>query len=203
MSGMNFVDISILIILFLSALIGFARGFISEVISLLALIAAIVLAIYFTEPLASYFTHTPTVQGVVNSSSSTIGVNTETPISYVAFGVAFGVIFIGTLIAGAIVKLLLNMIFQTGALGFINSIFGGFFGFIRGVAVVVVIIFLLQLSALGNESWFKQSKLVAKFQPAVIWLASAVSPTLASLQSKFGQTVQSIGNSVQGATNRF
>lgn len=203
MSGMNFVDITILVILFVSAVIGFSRGFISEVVSLLTLIAAIMVAIYFSEPLATYFTASSSVQGVVSSSSSAIGVNTATPVSYVALGISFALLFAGTLIAGAIVKLLLNLIFKTGVLGIGNSLLGGVFGIVRGGFIVLVIIFLVQLSPLSSESWFQQSQLVARFQPGVTWLASNVSPTLAGLQSKFGQTVQDLGSSVRSATNRF
>jgi len=197
LGGLNIVDILILVIIFLSIMIGFARGLISEVLSLATLIAAFAIAITFTNSLATFFTSTATVQGVVSQTSNAIGTSTAQPISYATLGLSFALLFVATLIVGSIIKMLLNLVFQRGILGFGNRILGAGFGFVRGLLLCLVIIFLVQLSPLANESWWLQSRYVPYFQSEVVWLGSVVSPALENLKSTFGSVVQDATGAVQ------
>lgn len=203
MSQLNFVDIIILIIFFMSMMVGFVRGLVSEVISLATLIAAFVFAIMFSNALAGYFTNTQSVQAVVAQTSSVIGMSTAQPVSYVALGVSFGLIFGAVVIIGAIVKYIINIPFAFGMLGLGNRVLGGGFGLIRGFILNLVLIFLVQISPLGNESWWVSSQYVQDFQPAVGWMASIVSPALANLRVKFDETLGNVNSSLQGLSNKF
>ncbi len=198
MQDLNVVDLIILAIFFFSAVTGLIRGLVSEVISLGTLIAAFAIAILFAQPLANAFTSSAPVQSVVSQASGAIGVNTTKPISYVALGISFGVLFAGTVLVGAIVRLLLNTAFQTGMLGLGNRLLGGAFGIARGFVINLVIIFVAQLSPIASQPWWQQSKMVNSFQPAVVWLGGVVSPALSSLKTKFNQTIQQVGSSIQG-----
>jgi membrane protein required for colicin V production len=200
LGGMNIVDIIILIIIFLSVMIGFSRGLISEVVSLGTLIAAFAIAIMFTNPLAAYFSSTATVQGVVSETTNAIGASTAQPISYVTIGISFTILFVVTLIIGAFIKMALNLMFQTGILGFGNRVLGGAFGFVRGLLLTLVMIFLVQLSPLAQQPWWQQSKYVPYFQSQVVWLGSIVSPALANLKSTFGSTIQDATGAVKNMT---
>lgn len=200
LGGMNIVDIVLLVIIALSVIIGFARGFISEIVSLATLIAAFAVAIMFTNPLAAYFTSTSTMQGVVSQTTSAVGTSTAQPLSYVTLGISFGLLFAATLIVGSIIKMLLNALFQRGVLGFGNRILGGVFGFARGWLLNVVIIFLVQLSPLASQPWWQQSTYVPHFQSQVVWLGSVVSPALANLKDTFGNVVQEATGAVQNMT---
>lgn len=200
LGGMGLIDVLIIVIIGLSILMGFARGFISEVISLLSLIAAIFIAVTFTNPLATYFTGTETVRGVVSQTSSVIGVSTAQPVSYVAIGISFAILFVVVLIIGAIIKMILNLAFQTGILGFGNRILGAGFGFVRGLLFVMVFIFLVQLSPLAQQSWWQQSRYVPLFQPSVVWLASIVSPALENLKNTFGNSIEGATSAIQNMT---
>jgi hypothetical protein len=50
----------------------------------------------------------------------------------------------------------------------------------------MVIVFLVQLTSYAQQDWWKKSRYVPLFQPAVVWLGSFVSPTLENLKSTFG-----------------
>lgn len=200
MSHLNWIDLIILAIFFLSIIAGFVKGFIREIISLVTLIAAFVIAIMFSNALASMFTSSDTVQSAMSQSSSAIGTSTENPVSYVAIGLSFILLFIGTIIVGSIVSFILNIAFQTGILGFGNRLLGAGFGLVRGFIINLVLIFFVQLTAFGSEAAWHESRFVNYFQPAVEWLGNVVSPSLAHLKDKFSQTVENVNSQIQNVT---
>lgn len=200
MSQLNFVDILILIVFFISMIMGFARGLISEVISLATLIAAIFFAVMFSNQLATYFTSSQPVQEVVAQTSNVIGTSTAQPVSYMALGISFTLIFLVVLFIGSFIKYLLNIPFQFGLLGLGNRVFGGVFGLCRGFIINLVIIFLIQMSPLSTESWWVNSSFVRAYQPAVGWLGNAISPALSDLRLKFESTLQDVNSSIGGIT---
>jgi membrane protein required for colicin V production len=206
MDNFNWVDYIFLAIFFFSVLAGFSRGLVKEVVSLAALIAAFAIATMFSNSLAVYFTSSSAVQSVVTQSSSAMGMNTAQPVSYAAIGFSFALLFIATLIVGAIISFFLSFAFQVGLLGLGNRILGGVFGFGRGFIINLVIIFLVQLTPASAEVWWQQSQLVRKFQPFVVTLGNLVSPSLADLKSRFGNTLNGMGSSLQdvkGQVNGF
>ncbi len=201
MSNLNVVDIVILLIFFSSILIGFIRGFITEIVSLAAVICAFIVAAMFAGPLAAMMTNSSSVQSVVSQTTSAIGVNTAQPISYAAIGISFALLFTCVIIVGAIVKSILNIAFQTGILGFGNRVLGAAFGFAKGFILNLVLIFLFQLSPFASQPWWQQSQYVKDFQPAVQWLGNLVSPALSNIKARFGNTLQDINSSVQNVGN--
>ncbi len=197
MSNFNWLDYIFLAIFLFSMLAGFGRGFVREVMSLITLVAAFVVAAMFSNPLAVAFTSSPSVQSVVSQANSAIGVNTAQPVSYLALGLSFGLLFAGTVIAGAIITFFLNFAFQAGLLGMGNRILGAGFGLARGFIINLVVIFVLQLTPISGEAWWGQSSIVQSYQPAVVWLGGIVSPSLADLKSKMSQTLQNVNSSLQ------
>jgi membrane protein required for colicin V production len=192
MASLNFVDIIILVIFALSIVIGFGRGLVSEVISLVALVAAFAVAIYFTTPLADYFTNAASIKQVVSQSSDTMGASTAHPASYAALAISFILLFVATIVVGIIVKAILNLAISAGGVGVGNRILGGIFGFVRGFLINLVIIFIVQLSPLNDEHWWQQSKFVPQFQPAVQWLENVISPTLANLKTHLNPAAEKV-----------
>src|SRR5262245_8866462 len=120
--ALNIIDIGILVIFVVSILIGLGRGLVSEVLSLLIVIASFVVAILFTNQLATYFASTATMQNVVNSTSNAAGTSTAEPLSYMALAISFAILFIATVIVGSVIKMLLNLMFRGGILGFGNRL---------------------------------------------------------------------------------
>lgn len=175
MAQFNWVDYVFIAVFGLSILAGFVRGLVREVLALLVLVAAFVVAIIFSNSLATHFTQSA-------------GTDSQT-LSYLAIGISFGVLFTATVIAGAIISFFLSLIFQSTVLGFGNRLLGAIFGFMRGFIINLVIVFVVQLTTFGEKDVWKQSKLVGFFQPSAAWLSGVVSPTFEDLKSKFTKQI--------------
>ena len=200
-ASLNWVDYIIIAIFFLSMMSGFFRGFVKEIVSLATLIAAFIIAVMFSNSLAEMFTHTQSVQNAVNQASSTMGSTASQSVSYLAIGLSFILLFIGTIIVGAIISSILNLAFQTGILSIGNRFMGAIFGLVRGFIFNIVLIFLVQLTGFASTDAWQQSQLVKTFQPQVEWLAQVVSPSLANLKDRFGQTIEGVGSKIQSVTS--
>lgn len=203
MSNLNWVDYIILVIFFFSILAGFGRGLVREVISLLTIVAAFVVASMFAGSVADAFTSSASVQTVVSQASASTGVNASQSASYIALGLSFTILFVATIIAGAIIGYFINMAFQAGVLGIGNRLLGGVFGLVRGFIINLVIIFVVQLTPFASQAPWQQSQMVVSFQPAVVWLGGIVSPALANLKQKIGSSLQDVNSSVQSITNSY
>lgn len=203
MSNLTWVDYVILAIFFFFALMGFWRGFVREIVSLITLIAAFVIAIMFSNALAAFFTSSASVQGAVTQASGTMGMSAEQSVSYLAIGISFAVLFVGTVIIGSIIGFFLNMVFQAGILGVGNRLLGGIFGLGKGFIINVVLIFVIQLTPYSTQPAWAQSRLVQGFQPAIVWLGDIVSPALSDLKEKFDQTFQKVGSSIQESVSNY
>lgn len=174
MHHLNWIDYVIIAILALSTLAGLARGLVKEIISLLTLVAAFVVATSFASPVAEYF----------SSNASATTPDAAQTVSYAALGLSFGVLFLGTVIVGALVGFIINLILKSSVLGIGNRIFGAVFGFARGFLINLVLIFLVQLTSFTNDAAWQESMLLVYFQPSVVWLTANVSPHLESLKEK-------------------
>jgi membrane protein required for colicin V production len=203
MQGFNWVDYVILAIFLFSMLAGLSRGFVREMISLITLIAAFVVATMFSNAVAQAFTSAPSVQSMVGQASSAMGVNASQSVSYAAIAISFALLFAGTVLLGSIVSYFVGIAFQTGILGFGNRILGAGFGLVRGFIMNLVLIFIVQLTPFASQPFWQQSQLVESFQPAVVWLGNIVSPSLANLKARFGETIQNVGSQIQGITNTY
>lgn len=201
LQNLNWIDYSILIIFILSILSGLLRGFVKEFVSLVTIIAAFIVATMFASALATVFTNSASVQNAVNQASNAIGINASQPVSYLAIGLSFAILFIATIIIGAIISSILNLAVQTSMLGLGNRLLGGIFGLVRGFIITLVLIFLVQLTPLGSQPWWVQSRFVADLQPVVQWVGNLVSPSLANLKEKFGEALQNANESSQNITN--
>lgn len=203
MSNLNWVDFIILAIFLFSIIAGFSRGFVREIVSLITLIAAFIIAIMFSNALAEMFTHSTAIQGLISQASTSSGIDAAKPVSYIALAISFGLLFAATIFVGSLLSYFLNIAFQTGVLGFGNRLLGGVFGFVRGFILNLVMIFIVQLTPLGDEGWWVESRFVNSYQPAVQWLGKIVSPTLANLKEKFGKALQDVGGQVRDLSNTY
>ena len=151
----NYIDIAIAVIILITALIGFMRGFVWMAIFLATWSAAILLAIKFKDQLA---TALPVKLG-----------------SEVAqIGLAALLIFIGVLIIGAIINYLFSKAISAVGLGTFDRILGTGLGIALGALAITLVTMLLSLTEFPNQPSWQQSKLVPKFQEAAEWLKTLI-----------------------------
>ena len=153
---LNWADYIILGIIALSIIIGLFRGFFRESVALGAWILAFLAAIWFAEPL-----------------SVLLGQWIDRP--GIALAVAYVVIFIGVLIAGAVVNYLIARLVKASEFAGTDKTLGAVFGLARGAVLVVGLVLLLTISDdpekpfLPAESWWKESTLIAHVEPYSRW----------------------------------
>ena len=150
---MNTVDVIILGILLISTSISFLRGFMREILSLIAWIAAVWVAVVFTPQLSQLL-----VEQIPNESIRVL--------------VAFIGLFIATLIVGALVNFFIGQLVKKTGFSGTDRMIGLIFGLARGGVIVAVLVLIAGLTQIPNEAWWKGSMLVQHFQPLAAWLGS-------------------------------
>ena len=156
---MNWIDAAVIAVIFLSALVGLARGLIREVMSLAVWLAAVGVGYLYYKPLAETLTPFIAQPGV-------------------RLGVAFVVLALVVLILGAILGALLSALIDKTGLTWVDRILGLFFGAARGGVLVAMAVFLAGLTPLADETWWQESPVIAQCQQAADWLLSLVPPAL-------------------------
>jgi membrane protein required for colicin V production len=152
---MNWVDGVILAVLGLSILIGLLRGLVAELLSLVIWVTAFVVATLFGPSVAALFDH------VISLSAARISLG-------------YAICFIGVLLIGAIVRFAARRLIWSTGLSGIDRFLGLLFGFVRGVLVVTLAVFLIGLTALTRESWWQHSVLLPEFQATAAWLGQNI-----------------------------
>lgn len=156
---LSWIDIGIAIVLFMSVAIAIFRGFVKEAISLASWILAIWLAVSFSNQVALF------LPASIDEATFNLGAN-ELEVSKLRVGIAFLLIVIGTLIAGALLNYILSQVTQMSALRGMDRILGAFFGLARGAVVVVLIILVAALTSFPQSDTWKSSQLLPPFELA-------------------------------------
>jgi membrane protein required for colicin V production len=156
---MNTADIAIIAVFAISMIIGLVRGFVVEVMAIVVWFLAVALAYWFGPVLATEFS--PSVE--LSSARIFLG---------------YGLIFVGTLVLGAIlIYFLKKLVAGTGLTG-TDRLFGMLFGAVRGLVLVVLSILMLGLTPFPGDGWWGASRAIAMFHPmadrARAWLPEAV-----------------------------
>ena len=196
----NWVDYALLAVFFISILGGLFRGGVKEIMSLLTWIAAFIIASLFAKPLANAFAGSEGTQSVISSASKgALDMSASTQVSLFGLGVSFIVLFFGTIIIGALLGYLANRVVEAGGISIFNRFLGGIFGLVRGYLINLLIVFLVQLTAVAEQPYWTQSSLVRTFQPTVKWLGNKVQPGFESLKSRVGQTLEGIKSGTENS----
>ena len=137
---MSYLDYLLIFIISLSLLVGFYRGFTRELLSLIGW----VLAFYFANLLSGDFLkYVPFEFG-----------------EHINFTIIYMVIFIIILLLSSLVATVLNNLVKNIGLGFLNIIMGSIFGFMRGVLITFIIIFLLEKTSFISQVTLAESKTI-------------------------------------------
>jgi len=154
---MSLIDILVILILFTSLIFGFFRGFVKELLSLLAWALAFFVAYFFASSVAIILPFESEFSIFASSVAIILPFESEFSIKYVS---SFVIIFILVLIASSIlIKFISTFIHKIG-LGASNIILGGLFGVLRGVIIVYFLIFVIgKTSIVEDPSWQNSSSI--------------------------------------------
>ncbi len=135
---MTAFDYAVIAVVALSALVGWWRGFMYELFSLIGWLAAYIVARTFSVQVLPYV---PEAVGADNIRSAA----------------AFAALFIATLIVGALFAWFLARLAKFAGLAGMDSKFGAIFGMLRGALVVIALVWLGGLTALPQKPFWRDA----------------------------------------------
>ena len=169
MIGMlNFLDLILILILFLSILFGILKGFIRELFSLAFFIIGVVLSFLFYYEVGELFLPQLKNREVSNFAG-------------------FITIFVVVSIVGSLVTYLIKKLFTLGPLKNIDMILGGVFGLLRGILIVSIIVFALIVFPVNDKLVTK-----SRLSPYVL---TTIEVFVHFLPAKYQDKIQSIKTS--------
>jgi len=137
---MNFIDFLIITLLVLFVILGFRKGFIISLATVAALILGIYIAVHFSNFLDRFL--------LENLKPS------RTWLPILSFTITFLLIVISVLIIAKMMEKIIDVV----GMGFLNHLGGAILGFIKGVILVSILIFIAT-SIDPKEKWLtKQDK---------------------------------------------
>lgn len=146
----NWLDICILAIIVLSSIFGLWRGFVREVLSVVAWVAAILVARAYSPHLAPMFS------GMTDNETA----------RYVA---AFALLCLGTLILGALINHFMTRLVNLAGLQVTDRLLGSLFGVVRGVLIVAILVYF-GASFYSQEGWWLQSGTIPYIEDVIDWM---------------------------------
>lgn len=155
---MTVFDYVFLAVLGLSAAVGLWRGLVSEIMALVAWLAALFAAWRYADEAAGL-----------------LGVITEPAWRQIA---GFASIFVAVLLLAAFVRFLLRELLRAAGLGATDRFFGALFGLARGLVVSFAVVLIGGLVGVSREPWWASAMFSPPLETAVIaakpWLPEAV-----------------------------
>jgi len=148
---MTTFDWIVLLVVGLSTLFAFFRGVVRELIAMVAWILGFVGAILYAPVLGAML---PEVPGYPS----------------LRFVIAFALIIIAALLAGALIAWPLTRVIHAAGLGFVDRFLGSIFGFIRGAAFVLAFVLAAGLTPLPGTVWWQDSIFVPPLVAGVLAL---------------------------------
>lgn len=160
----NYIDFIIIGIIVFSIIVSLLRGFVREVMSLASWGAAFFIANHFYPYVANFLTQIESI--------------------YIRNGVAIAILFISTLIIGAIVSYLIGQLVDKTGLSGTDRVLGGCFGLLRGVLIVAALLFFVDTFTNFDQSdMWKDSQLIPHFGFIVEWFFQKIQENSSLLNS--------------------
>ena len=152
---MTVFDYAVLLIVGVSVVLSVVRGFVREVLALAAWVIAFVAATLLAGVVARWIG-----PSIPDESWRALA--------------AFAAVFLATLIGMSLVAMAVSGLLRKAGLGLEDRLLGGFFGFARGLLIVMVAVLLAGLTGLPRQPAWND----AIFSPPLEALASSVRPWL-------------------------
>lgn len=137
---MNKLDFIVVIVLVLSFVLGYRRGFVLQLVSLLGLLAAFVAAYLFQDDIAPYVARFVPLDAFIQESgfeSLFRGLSLE---KYIIAAISFALLLFGVKLALTAVGHLLNLLVKAPGLNFINRWTGGALSVLEAAAAAAIAI---------------------------------------------------------------
>lgn len=148
----NHVDWLIIVVLTISTVLSLWRGFVREALSLLAWVAAFVVAHGFVDQLAVQ------LSGAIAHSTG-------------RYIVAYAILFVSTLVLFNLVIYLASKLVEVAGLSLLDRVLGTVFGFARGVIIILVLAYVVQqLLPPEDQQWVQQSVLMPHLNMLADWV---------------------------------
>lgn len=147
LQNLTWVDYIIIGVIGLSVMIGLGRGLLKEAISLTAWILAFLVAIFFAADVAEYLKQKEYID-----------------LAPARAVLAFGGLFLITLIIGGLVNVIVGHLVEYTGLAGTDRLLGAVFGLLRGAGLIAMLVLLVDLTHLDQETWWTQSQLLPPFQ---------------------------------------
>ncbi|MCX7179690.1 MAG: CvpA family protein [Proteobacteria bacterium] len=159
MMGFAAFDCAVVAALVLSCLLGLWRGMVSEVLALLAWVAAFFAARTWSGPAAdalSAWLRDPALRQMLG----------------------FVAVFVATLLVFAVVRFLLSRLLRAVGLGLVDRFLGMIFGLLRGLLIVLAAVMIGGMTELPRQAWWREAILALPLETAVLagkpWLPPQV-----------------------------
>jgi membrane protein required for colicin V production len=129
-------DWLLLAVLLVSLVVGFWRGLIDELLSLAGWVVAFVVAQWWAPEVLQWL---PFLKAAADS---------------VQYAVAFALVFVGTLLAFAVLTLVVKKMISGVGLRPLDRTLGGVFGLLRGLLFLLALTVAVQWTGLSRDAWW-------------------------------------------------
>lgn len=147
---MVWIDYALIAVVALSALISLFRGFVKEALSLLVWVLSFLVATQYAETVAAF------LEAQINNDE-------------IRYALAFATVFLATLIICAIITRLIVKLIRLSPLSGVDRVIGVFFGLMRGVVLVAVVVLLGNMTPLAADPVWSDSIIIAELQQFTDW----------------------------------
>ena len=150
---MEIIDITIVVLIAISTIIGIFRGFFKELMLIVVLVISLVVAYYGASLSAQWIP-----DGQWQIAGYTVNMRT------VGFAVSFGTILFVVMILGRVLVTKASNVLHSVGVITIDRFFGGVFGLARGGLIIAIMVTIAGLTMLPSGFWWQQSRLLPTFE---------------------------------------
>ena len=185
METVSWIDIGIVLIFVISTAFALFRGFVKEAISITTWVAAIWLAIVFSNDVSVLLPES------LDNAQFNMG-ETRMNIENLSVGIAFIMIVVGTLVFGALINYVLSQVMKMQVLRGADRFLGILFGLARATAIVVVLVMLASMTNLPTSESWARSKTVVPFEKMALIVVRYIPENYAHLFQLRGRPTETM-----------